>query len=125
MFGVIFAQMIRNAFNSTYATYSYQARRADTARILSYGDLEIELRNQEYYFSGNPRATLANIGQIKFRNFTLDDDFLSSLIRDLSGKVDLVFDSTRYRSQIKNAGSDIEMDVVDRVAGTQINWFCN
>jgi hypothetical protein len=40
--------MINTAFSSTYATYSYQARRADTARILSYGDLEIELRNQEY-----------------------------------------------------------------------------
>ena len=50
---------------TTFANYSGNSKLAETSKTLKYGDLEIRLINDEYYFVHDNGATIDNIGLIK------------------------------------------------------------
>ena len=50
---------------TTFANYSGNSKTAETSKTLKYGDLEIKLINDVYYFVHDNGATIDNINLIK------------------------------------------------------------
>jgi hypothetical protein len=50
---------------TTFANYSGNSKLAEASKTLKYGDLEIRLINDEYYFVHDNGATIDNINLIK------------------------------------------------------------
>ena len=50
---------------TTFANCSGNSKTAETSKTLKYGDLEIRLINDEYYFVHDNGATIDNISLIK------------------------------------------------------------
>ncbi len=71
---------------TTFANYSGNSKTAETSKTLKYGDLEIKLINDEYYFVHDNGATIDNISLIKMigSNFKgLISTFPQSITSDL------------------------------------------
>ena len=71
---------------TTFANYSGNSKLAEASKTLKYGDLEIRLINDEYYFVHDNGATIDNISLIKMigSNFKgLISTFPQSITSDL------------------------------------------
>jgi hypothetical protein len=110
----------------SYAQYAYNSKTADSTKLLKYGDLEIELRNDKFVFKAPLGAYIDNIRAIEFVDgFILTSATFQQFIDRIDEKVDKTTSDSTHQTNIFNNPTSAGIISINTTTGQSSSIIVN